>query len=79
MFWIRFPKLFPNLTSFSLDDVVVGKWAENYAGSSVENWVDDSEQRIGGKSFVSATQDQTDSMKSWDDSFILGCKSWSRG
>ena len=28
---------------------------------------------------VSAAQDQTDSMKSWDDSSIPSCKSWSRG
>jgi len=44
VFKTRFPKLFSNLTSFFLDDAVAGKWAENYVGNSVKNWVDDSEQ-----------------------------------
>ena len=71
--------LFPNLSFFYLDDfVVLDKRAQNCVGKSAENWVDESEQRTDVENVVLAAQDQTDSKKSWDDSSIPGCMSWSR-
>ena len=75
-FWTRFLIPFPNLSFFYLDDfVVVGKRAEIVL---VSRWVDESEQRIDVKNVVLAAQDQTDPKKSWDDSSISVCMSWSR-
>ena len=43
-----------------------------------ENWVDGFEQCTNLEVVILATQDQTDSKKSLDDSSIPGCTSWSK-
>ena len=71
--------LFSNLSFFYLDDfVAVGKQTKNCVSKSAENWVGESKQQIDVKNVVLGAQDQTDSKKSWDDSSIPGCMSWSR-
>jgi len=41
-----------------------------------ENWVDGFEQCTDVEAVVLAAQDQTDSKKNLDDSFIPSCTSW---
>jgi len=54
----------------------VGNWLESLVDSG-GNWVDKTEQSIGVGIVVLVDHDQTDSMRNFDGSSILGCMFWS--